>query len=335
MSDTATNDSAEKRYLLGKSADAEKNLMEEAFFADDSKFQALELAEEELIDAFVRNKLTPEERRQFTARLIKSNRLIERVNFARVLAERADSLVSEEHEAMVAPEPRLASSSTRSRTRGWENFFAQPAWRTALAGCIVLIILGSGLLVSRWWQVSRESERVAAERAQLQRQKDELDKLALEQRTKSEQTTAELQRQQERLAEKLSALEAAEKPVTPGTQLPAGFASVFLSPGSLRSGGERSQLRLRPGTTKAQVFIDLERNDYPSYSITIKRIDDDQVVFSRKGLKPRKTGAGRVLVALVPANLLPPSDYNANVHGVTASGELESVEDYPFRVARE
>ena len=197
----------------------------------------------------------------------------------------------------------------------------------------MLIILSSGWFTLRWWQSSRDSERVAAERAQLQRQKEELDKLALEQRTKSEQSTAELQRERERVAEKLSALEEAGKLRTPTTQLPAGLASVFLSPGSLRSGGDRSELKLRPDTTNAQLFVELERNDYPSYSVTIKAVDKEQVVFSRRGLKPRKTGAGQVLVVLVPANRLPPSDYNVSVYGLTASGALESVDDYAFRVS--
>ena len=333
MSEAAKDDSAEKRYLLGESTEEEKTLMEEAFFGDDSQFNALELAEDELVDAFVRNKLSPKERREFTARLIKSHRLVERVNFARTLAERADSLAVAEQGATVAPEHSTASRSSQAGTHWWEGFFALPAWRTALAACVVLIILGSGLLVSRWWLVSRESERLAAERIQLQRQKEELDKQALEQRAKNEQITAEMKREQERLAEKLSALEEADKQRTTPQQ-PASFASVFLSPGSLRSRGVRSELKFRPGTTTAQVFIELERNDYPGYSVTIKGVDNDQVVFTKKGLQPRKTGSGQVLVVLVPANRLPPSDYNVSVDGLTASGALESVEDYAFRVSR-
>lgn len=308
--------------------------MEGAFFADESKFEALELAEDELIDAFVRNDLSAEDERLFRAQLIKSSRLVERVNFASALAERADSLNVAEQEPLIVPQGSFASASSKRRTRWWEGLFAQPAWQTALTACVVLIILASGILVSRWWQVSRESERLAAERVLLQRQKDELDKQALEQQTRNEQVTAEMKREQERLAEKLSALEEADNLRTPTTQATAGFASVFLSPGSLRSGGDRPELNLSPGTTTAKLFAELERNDYPSYSVTIKAVDNDQVVFSKKGLKPRKTGAGQVLVVLVPANRLPPADYNVSVHGLTASGAVESVYDYALRVTR-
>lgn len=333
MSDISANDTAEKRYLLGKCSEDEKTLLEESFFADDSKFNAFELAEDDLIDAFVRNKLSDEERRAFTERFIKSDRLIERVNFARALAERTDSVVVAEQEP-VSREPPFASPLSKRRIGWWEGFFTQPAWRTALAASVVLILFASGILVTRWRQISSESERLAAERALLTRQKEELEKLEIEHQARNEQITAEMQREKERLAEKLSALEEADRLRPPTNRPPAGFATVFLTPGSVRSGGDRSELKLLPATTTVQLFMDLERNDYSKYGVTIKDVDNDKVVFSKKGLEPRKTGSGHVLVLLVPANRLPASDYNVSVHGLTASGALESVEDYAFRVSK-
>jgi len=333
LSDTEINDSAEKRYLLGMCTEEERNLLEEGFFADESKFKALELAEDDLIDAFVRNKLRPKERRDFTAKLFSSDRLIQRVNFARVLAERADSSEVSKQEPVVAT-PRPLVSQSKAGTHWWENLFAHAVWRPALAASVVLIILASWVLISRWWQIRSETERLSTERAVLQRQKEELDKLALEQQTRNNESAAEMQREREHLAERLSALEEASRPSTPTNRLTAGFATIFLTPGSLRSGGGRSHLKLPPGTATAQLFIELERNDYPSYDASIKGVDNEQVVFSQRRLKPRKTGSGQVLVLLVPANRLPPADYNVSVHGVTKSGELESVQDYPFRVTQ-
>ena len=75
MSESANKDSAEMRYLLGDLSEEEKTRMEEDFFADDSKLESLELAEDELIDAFVRNELSPKGRQQFKAKLRFSSRL--------------------------------------------------------------------------------------------------------------------------------------------------------------------------------------------------------------------------------------------------------------------
>ena len=76
--------------------------MEEAFLADDSKFEAVELAEDELIDAYVRAELSAEQLQQFHKKLLTSPRLVERVHFARALAERTDPSRAA-HEVSIQP----------------------------------------------------------------------------------------------------------------------------------------------------------------------------------------------------------------------------------------
>jgi len=142
LSEAAKRDTAEMRYLLGDLSEDEKARMEEAFFADDSKFEAVELAEDELIDAYVRNALSPEEQRQFKTKLLTSPRLVERVNFARTLVAKADSLLSAEAEGSIEPAPPVSSPTAKPKTRWWAGVFApQPAWRMAIAACAVLIFV--------------------------------------------------------------------------------------------------------------------------------------------------------------------------------------------------
>jgi len=71
------------RYLLGSLSEDERNRLEENFFADDAKFEELEVLEDELIDDYVAGELSPDERRQFESKLKQSPRLVERVHFAR------------------------------------------------------------------------------------------------------------------------------------------------------------------------------------------------------------------------------------------------------------
>src|SRR5712692_8289075 len=54
---------------------------------DDQEFEELEIAEEELIDAYVRNQLSEGERKLLEKGLLNSSRLVERLHFARLLAE--------------------------------------------------------------------------------------------------------------------------------------------------------------------------------------------------------------------------------------------------------
>jgi hypothetical protein len=338
LSEVAKTDSAEMRYLLGELSEDEKIRMEDAFFVDDAKFEALELAEDELIDAYVRNELTSEDRRQFTAKLLTSPRLVERVNFARILVDKADSIILPEAEASSQPAYSFSSPAAKPKTNWLRNFFTQqPAWGIAMATCAVLIVVGSLVLVSGWLRVRKESAQLTAERAALQQQKEELDKRAGEQRSNIEQLNAELQREREQQAEDRKSIgqlqqaqESKEKP--PGSVLTT-IATVFLTPGSLRSGGgSKSRLIIGPETTAARVQLALEKNEYPAYSATIKTVNG-ATVHRQSQLRARTAGAGPVLLVSIPARLLSPGDYVVHLDGLTASGQVESVSDYSFRVS--
>ena len=197
------------RYLLGDLSEDEKTRMEEAYFADDAKFEELELAEEELIDAYVRQELSPEEEEQFKARLMQSPRLVERVNFAQALAEKADSTLPDADfverdfveqdlvERDLVEPPIFVSPATQPTPGWWARLFSKPAFQAAFATSVVLLLVGGVTLSYSWLQLRRESERLASERTELQRQKDELQKRSTEQQGSIEQLTADLQRARE------------------------------------------------------------------------------------------------------------------------------------------
>ncbi|MGH9928537.1 MAG: hypothetical protein ACREA9_04810 [Pyrinomonadaceae bacterium] len=311
--------------------------MEEAFFADDSKFEALELAEDELIDAYVRNELSPEEQRQFQAKLLTSPRIVERVNFARALTEKTSQPLSQQQEADAQPEYSVSHPAPKPKARWWEGSFAlQPALRMALAACIVLILLGGVTLVTGWLRLRGESDRLAAERAAVLRQKEDLDKQSTEQRARTEQLTADLQQARDQRAEDLKRIEELQrnqKPAESGQRTIFGTITLLLAPGSLRSGGGGPQLTVGPETSTAQLNLLLQRNEYPRYSVSIKTADG-AVIFSQKRLKPHKTGSGEVLGISVPSRRLSPGDYTVHVDGLTSTEKVESVEDYEFRVTK-
>lgn len=208
-----------------------------------------------------------------------------------------------------------------------------------MAVCAVLVLVVGIVLVSGWLRLRSESERLASERAALQRQKEELDKLSGQQLTRTEQLNAELQRERDQRAEDLKLIEELQragklKEPTNRSPVLSTFAAVFLTPGSLRSGGGgRRELAIGPGTTTARLQLALEKNDYPNYSAEIKTADGT-VVFRKDGLKPHNGGSGQQLLLSLPSRRLAPGDYNAHVDGVTASGQVESVNDYAFRVVK-
>src|SRR6476620_2826112 len=147
------------RYLLGKLSDSEAALLEQRYFADDSVFDDIEIAEDELIDAYVQDRLSTEDRKQFETKFLSSKKIAERVEFARMLSTSGFSLPVDDEPARKGWWPALFAFS----------FTPNPAIRGALAGGVALIVLGiPGSLV--WMQLRDESRRLGIERAAIEQQ---------------------------------------------------------------------------------------------------------------------------------------------------------------------
>lgn len=306
--------------------------MEEAFLTDDSQFESLELAEDELIDAYIRDELSAEERQQFKARILTSPRLAERVHFAKAIREKIDASFSLAAENSLAPVASISIDSRRSKW--WESIFPQqPVWRTAMVACLGLFLVAGLVSVFGWLRLRNESERLASERAALEQQKLEFDKRLREEQTRAEQANANVQRDKDSRAEDLRSIDKPDEPNKLGTRRNGSTTlALTLNPGAIRSEGNRAQLTARPGLTTAPLGLVLGRNDYRSYKIEIKGLNADKVVFRQSGLKPKLRGSDQTIILSVPMKRLPPDDYTVNLYGLTASGTAESVDDYYFRV---
>lgn len=357
------------RYLLGDLSEDEKTRMEEAYFADDAKFEELELAEEELIDAYVRQELSPEEKEKFKARLMRSPRLVERINFAQALAEKADSTLLPDEDfvesGFVEPSPIFVSRESEPRSGWWARLFSKPAFQAAFATCVVLLLVGGVTFRYGWLQLRRESERLAAERAELQRQKDELQKRSAEQQASIEQLTTDLQRARDQQAQDQQQIKQAQdqqqikpelplKPKERAQPLFASVASLVLTPGSLRSGGGDHVVKIGPNTSVAELKLQLEENDYRRYRVIVENVDNGKIVIDRSlsaqktspggqqssgqqqpSSDQQRTGSGRQLILQIPAPRLSGGDYIIKVRGRSTSGVFEPVSDYKFRLIRE
>lgn len=317
------------RYLLGGATEEEKHRIEEGFLTDDSQFESLELAEEELIDAFISDELSAEERQQFKAKLLTSPRVAERVHFAIALREKVDVSFSPAAEESIAPVP-LSISVAKPKSRWWENIFPQqPVWRTAMAASFGLVLVAGLVLVLGWLRLRNESERLASERAALEQQKAGFDRRVREEQTRAERANAKPQRDKDSRAEELRPIDK-DEPKKIGTgRNGSSTLALTLSPGSIRSEGSRPELIARTGSTTAQLRLVLQGNDYKNYKIAIKGLNKNKLVFSRSGLKPRTTSD---IILSVPMKVLSPDDYTVSLYGITASGTAESVDDYYFRV---
>jgi hypothetical protein len=318
-------EAVETRYLLGKLPDSEAALLEERYFADDGVFDEIETAEDELVDAYVRGSLSAEDRKRFEAKLARSTRLAERVEFARVLSKAASP------SRVVSDEPSKAS---------WWQWFFRVSWApnaalsSAVAVALLLIVLGSPVLLV--WLRVRDERRLVAERAAMEQQRRNLEDQLSAQRSNTNKAEADLQNSQakeQQLQQELQAIkEELARTNTTNTQ-PALPASIFLFATSSRAPGSRDALTVPATASTIELKLVLDSDDYASYQATIKSPDDRELL-KRPRLRPSRSGKARIVVLQFPSRLLSSGQYVVSVGGLTPSGSYEPIADYPVRVEK-
>jgi hypothetical protein len=298
------------QYLLGTLSEEERERIEERYFSDDAQFEEVEIAEEELLDRYVRGELSASDAAQFEVRVARSTRLQERVEFAKLFAQRLRTAG--------------ADGATSSRKTWWQRLFgftdAGRGPQLALAFSTLLALVAATVMLVGWMQLRSESRQLAAQQAALDQRQRELDKQA-----------ADLKAQIDQFARQGYPISTE----TPLPQVPQESAPqvVFLTlaPGATRSVSGTSQIRILPGTSEVQLTLNLRASEYSSYRATINSTDH-RSVFSKSDLKSQTTSTGDVLMLRVPAQNLPQGDYYLTLHGEPAN---ERVDDYAFRVIKQ
>lgn len=111
MSDQET--SKISRYLLGELPREEMDALEARLLTESGLFDLAEAVEDEVVDRYVRGEMSREEARRFERRLLPSERIQERVAFARALASRHTAAQPLERERRLAPVIPLFRSPAR------------------------------------------------------------------------------------------------------------------------------------------------------------------------------------------------------------------------------
>ncbi|HEV3038765.1 MAG TPA: hypothetical protein VHA33_13395 [Candidatus Angelobacter sp.] len=146
------------RYLLGQVSQEERDGFEDQYLADDDLYEELVAAENDLIDAYIKGKLSKIEQKQFETHFLNSPERHERVDFAKSLASYG------------------AARQGTGLERNWSSFFkAQPAAVRFAAAAMFLVIAG-GLL---WMMVDNSLLRreVTQSRQELQGLRQEVARL--------------------------------------------------------------------------------------------------------------------------------------------------------------
>jgi hypothetical protein len=334
----------EARYLLGELSKEEEKSFETRYFANDQAFEELQIAEGEVIDAYVSERLPAQARRHLEQQLEKSPRLRQRVAFARTFAGAIPDIRLEDlpDASVKLPSPNASppvTPSTVTTLPWWKGLFKdlferQPALTMAMAACVFLVLIGGAAVVVQSVRLRRESQRLVSERAAIEREREELNQLSAEQARKIERTTADLKAQQSRNAEELARLEESRKRLKQIEEEGRGqqkaitptMATFILSAGSLRGGGP-AEVKITPGASHLPLGLVLETADYRRYNVVIQDAQKKEI-FAKTGLSLR---AGKTLFVKVPTTQLTPGTYSVDISG-GASSEAAHLRTFQFRV---
>ena len=316
------------QYLLGKLSDAESASLEERSFLDDNVFDEIEIAEDDLIDAYVGDSLSTEDRKRFENKLLKSERIAERVEFARLLAK--------------SRSPQVIVKET-AKTSWWPGFFgisfgANPALTSAAATALLLVVLGLPVFI---WMRMRFEGQLYLQRAAIEQQRREQEqKLAAQEAVTQQRETdlknsiaeeARLRRELEDTQKKL----AAQEQLARNNRPPILPESILLYSNSVRGPEQPPVLNVSPNASTIQFRLVLDTDDdYVAYRARIRSSANDNVLTSGV-LKASRSGGSRIIDFSFPAKKLPPGEYSVRVSGRTPSGTYDHVGDYQVRVKKE
>jgi len=294
------------QYLLGNLSEEEQVRIEDRAFSDSNYMDALEAAEADLIDAYVRDELSRSERRGFERRFLTSPQRRSKVEFARDLAR-------------IAVGSKAAEAARSERPSGWLSLVGLVrAWHPALQFVVVLVALIS-VAGASWLMVENRAmrSRVAAletERRDLETREEALRRQLGEQQDRAGSLAEELQKR-------------------PSVTAPA-VASLVLLPGLARSETGRTRLVLNSSAQLAHIEIVLEaRDDYPRYTSELRTRSGEEVLI-RGNLPRRRTAAGYVVSFDVPTSALGAAEYELALKGVASDGRAQDVGYYYFSVQR-
>ena len=308
---TTEHDERTIRYLLGDLPETEQTAVEQEYFVAPEKFEEVWAAENDLVDRYVRGRLSRRERNLFERNYLQSPKHRERVAVSRKLLKAADS-----RDAALGVATRVIAPA-QSRLMEILNALRRPKFLLPATASLLLLSALSWMAL----ESSRLNEELGKARSQLsdqQRHEREIQDQLVAEREQNGRLKAELDRLMETLA---------PKPPKSPPSIISFLLRAILSPRGV--GADQQPITIPPGTDMVRLQMVIANGDSRRFQASIRAVEGSQV-WSRRSLKP---GSGAITVN-VPADKLPMNDYILTLSATNPTGETEEINRYGFRVRR-
>ena len=308
-------------YLLGKLDEAEQEAIERDYFQKTGSFDELLMAESELYDAYVLDKLAADDRDRFECRLLITARQRQRAGFADALV----NYVSSGHTAAIRPSTRGA---------GWirsfkELFLSQHLLFYSLASASVLL-----MAIGAFWWISLD--RGGAAETQVAGSSAPAEPVPAPPSTSSSMpesmvTDATPSPSDPPLTERAAAAPrppAAKAEKQRANPIAALVSTIVLSPGATRDNSGGEVFVVPSASTHLDLRLEFEELGHSSYFAVVETADGQQV------WRGKVTHKGEVAFARIPSKRIKAGDYIVSLKGLHPSKTYDPVADYSFTIER-
>lgn len=308
LTEKFTNETVYRRLLLGEMTDEEREKFEAEFLADTDIFDEICVAEDELVESYIRGTLDFETKRRVETHYLKSAKGSEKLAFTRSMLENLQKVKVE----------------TKEKASGWKSliaFFRMPKIAFGAGFALLLVAFTSWILLKK----PNENEIV---------------KNATPTPTVRTETNLNLQTNQNSAVEipvnnsnkEIVNTNSEPKPTPKPTETPkektiAANPVLALFAGTVRSDGKTNSVTIPKDAKGLSLQLNLESRDYKNYRAEIVDQNGNRIFKSGK-ISARKSK----LNTFVPSVNLKNGDYMVKVYGINAENEEESAADFQFRV---
>jgi hypothetical protein len=308
-----------RRYLLAAVTEDEREQIETRLMVDDDFFQQINLVEDELVDEYLDQVLSPGDRLRFEDIFLCAPERQHKLRFSKALRIYATNTAQAK-----------ASENRPEKAAWWQPILAllnppRPVLAYSLATAVLSIAVGGPWTFIR---ISGLGNQIAALQAQQQNRdarESDLRSQYQEQRAKTDRIAAQLRKEKERW----SALQATGGGRLTGARIPmVDTLSMLLSSGVTRDAQASQRLEIPKGATLVALKLDLPENRFKTYKAVL--LSEGQEILSRSGLKASDSGSQILIRLEVPASDLRSGDYEIRLFGA-GQNEFDS---YVLQVIR-
>jgi len=312
LTEKFTNEAVYRRFLLDEMTEEEREKFEAEFLADADIFDEICVAEDELVEGYIRGTLDFETKRKVESHYLKTKKGAEKLAFARSMLENLQRGKNE--------------SETEEKISVWKfliAFFTTPKLAFGAGFALLLIAFTS------WFLLKKPNE-------------PEMVKTVTPTPTVKNETNLNVSTNQNSavaIPDKNSNKEIVNtnfdpKPTPKPTATPkektfAPNPVLALFAGTVRGNGKTTSVAIPKDAKGLSLQLNLESRDYKIYLAEIVDQDGNSIFKSGKIL-----AQGARLNAFIPSAKLKKGDYIVKVYGINAENAEESAADFQFRVNR-